>query len=59
MTLNTKWSNRVSCSAISSAEWLSKGSASPPTYGTQEKNTPPGSSHLSGPNVTVTIDPFN
>lgn len=26
MTLKTKWSSRVSCSAISRAEWLSKGS---------------------------------
>lgn len=59
MTLNTKWSNRVSCSAISSAEWFSKGSASPPTYRTQEKNITPGLSHLSGTKITVMIYPFN
>lgn len=29
MNLNTTWSSRVSCSAISNAEWHSKGSAFP------------------------------
>lgn len=48
MTLNTKWSSKVSCSAISRAEWFSKGSAFPPTYQTQKNQTTTGLWYWSG-----------